>query len=143
MAVNSVQSNPGGLGQTGRPGARVNSQEFMQLLTTQLKNQNPFDPVADTEFLAQLAQFSQLEETQAQRGDIADLASTMKSNTSLQGLSQASNLIGKQISYLENDGTEATGKVEGVRFTSAGIQLAVGEKFVPLGNITSVSAEAE
>jgi len=36
--------------------------DFLNLLVTQLQNQNPMEPMADTEFIAQLAQFSQLEQ---------------------------------------------------------------------------------
>lgn len=120
-------------------GARVNSAQFMQLLTTQLKNQNPFDPVADTEFLAQLAQFSTLEETQAQRTDIQDLALTMKSNAGIQGLGQASTLIGKNITYIDDDAVEQTGMVSGVRVANGTINMEIGNQLVPLGRLASVA----
>ena len=42
------------------PGA--DEQTFLQLLVTQLKNQDPTNPVDGTQFVAQLAQFSQLEQ---------------------------------------------------------------------------------
>ena len=45
---------------TNIPGA--NEQTFLQLLVTQLKNQDPTNPVDGTQFVAQLAQFSQLEQ---------------------------------------------------------------------------------
>lgn len=40
----------------------VNQQTFLQLLVTQIKNQNPLDPTDGTQFLSQLAQFSELEQ---------------------------------------------------------------------------------
>jgi flagellar basal-body rod modification protein FlgD len=46
---------------------------FLQLLVTQLQHQNPLEPQADGEFLAQLAQFSSLEQLQEIKGDIAAL----------------------------------------------------------------------
>ncbi len=46
---------------------------FLQLLVTQLQNQNPLEPQADGEFLAQLAQFSSLEQLQVIKDDIAAL----------------------------------------------------------------------
>jgi flagellar basal-body rod modification protein FlgD len=45
---------------TNIPGA--DEQTFLQLLVTQLKNQDPTNPVDGTQFVAQLAQFSQLEQ---------------------------------------------------------------------------------
>ena len=46
---------------------------FLKLLVTQLQNQNPLQPQADGEFLAQLAQFSSLETLQTMQQDIAAL----------------------------------------------------------------------
>ncbi|MCB0319505.1 MAG: hypothetical protein KDD60_01185 [Bdellovibrionales bacterium] len=40
----------------------INKQEFMQLLVTQLKNQDPLDPMKNEEFAVQLAQFTQVEQ---------------------------------------------------------------------------------
>src|SRR3954454_19626467 len=50
-----------------------NFQTFLQLLTTQLKNQNPLDPLDTNQFTQQLVQFAQVEQQ-------------MKSNTQLQTL---------------------------------------------------------
>jgi flagellar basal-body rod modification protein FlgD len=48
----------------GRPDASLASPEvFLQLLVAQLKNQNPLDPSDGTEFITQLAGFTQLERT--------------------------------------------------------------------------------
>lgn len=46
---------------------------FLGLLVAQMQNQNPLKPQADGEFLAQLAQFSSLEQLQALRQDMATL----------------------------------------------------------------------
>ena len=51
---------PSSTGTAGLPAA--NEQMFLQLLGTQLKNQDPTNPVDGTQFVAQLAQFSQLEQ---------------------------------------------------------------------------------
>ena len=52
---------------------------FLQLLVTQLQHQNPLEPQADGEFLAQLAQFSSLEQLQGIKGDIAALRAFFES----------------------------------------------------------------
>ena len=56
------------------PGAASNSapseQMFLQLLVSQLKNQDPLNPADGTQFVSQLAQFSELEQVIAIRGDI-------------------------------------------------------------------------
>ena len=47
----------------------ANEQTFLQLLVAQIKNQNPLNPTDGTQFVSQLAQFSQLEQTIAMRQD--------------------------------------------------------------------------
>jgi flagellar basal-body rod modification protein FlgD len=47
----------------------ANQQTFLQLLVAQMKNQNPLNPTDGVQFVSQLAQFSQLEQTIAVRQD--------------------------------------------------------------------------
>lgn len=51
-------------------GAPSNEQMFLQLLVSQMKNQDPSNPVDGTQFVSELAQFSQVEQLIAIRGDI-------------------------------------------------------------------------
>ena len=53
------------------PMKQLGQDEFLQLLVTQMRNQDPLKPVSDTEFIAQMAQFSNLEQTKEMSGDIA------------------------------------------------------------------------
>jgi flagellar basal-body rod modification protein FlgD len=58
-------------------GVSAPSQEmFLQLLVAQLKNQDPLSPTDGTQFVSQLAQFSELEQVIAIRGDIEAKAGT-------------------------------------------------------------------
>jgi flagellar basal-body rod modification protein FlgD len=67
---------------------------FLTLFTTQLKNQDPLDPVKNEAFVAQLAQFSQLEATTAMKTSMENMASSMSSDRML----GASSLIGRTVS---------------------------------------------
>jgi flagellar basal-body rod modification protein FlgD len=51
----------------------VGQDAFLQLLVAQIRNQNPLDPADGVEFLSQLAQFSQLEQTIGVRDEISAL----------------------------------------------------------------------
>jgi flagellar basal-body rod modification protein FlgD len=62
----------------------VNEQVFLQLLVAQLKNQDPMNPTDSTQFVSQLAQFSELEQVIGIRGDIE---SQMSSTTAATGAS--------------------------------------------------------
>ena len=66
---------------------------FLQLFTTQLKNQNPLDPMENEAFVSQLAQFSSLEAMTAMRTSIEQMANDSRADKFVNG----SSLIGKSI----------------------------------------------
>jgi len=74
-------------------GTKMGQTEFLTLFTTQLKNQDPLDPVKNEAFVAQLAQFSQLEATTAMRTSMDGLVSTLGN----QRFYNAASLIGKTV----------------------------------------------
>ena len=57
----------------------MGQQAFLTLFTTQLQNQDPLDPVKNEAFVAQLAQFSQLEATTKMADSMSSMASSMQS----------------------------------------------------------------
>ena len=61
-------------GQTGNLDAVATKDAFLKLLVAQIRNQNPLDPTDGAEFLAQLAQFSQVEQLVEIRLLLAELA---------------------------------------------------------------------
>ena len=71
----------------------MGEREFLLLFTTQLQNQNPLDPMENEAFVAQLAQFSQLEATTSMSEDINSLVTSMKGERMLQGAT----LLGKKV----------------------------------------------
>ncbi len=75
------------------PDQSMGQAQFLTLFTTQLKNQNPLDPVKNEAFVAQLAQFSQLEATTAMKASMDTMVSTMQSERMLAG----SSLIGRKV----------------------------------------------
>lgn len=66
---------------------------FLQLLVTQLKNQNPLEPQDNGAFVAQLAQFSSLEGITTLNDSVTSLAGSYKSSQAL----QASSLVGRSV----------------------------------------------
>ncbi|HTN33681.1 MAG TPA: flagellar hook assembly protein FlgD, partial [Marinobacter sp.] len=78
---------------TTRGGSELGKNEFMELMLAQLKNQNPLDPQDNGEFIAQLAQFSSLEEMQKLSGTVSDVAGQFRSTQAL----QASAMVGKTV----------------------------------------------
>lgn len=68
-------------------------QEFLTLFTAQLKNQNPLEPVKNEAFVAQLAQFSQLEALTNMQGSLNSFVTAMSSDRIL----NSSTLVGKKV----------------------------------------------
>jgi flagellar basal-body rod modification protein FlgD len=71
----------------------ASQQDFLKLFTTQLQNQNPLDPTKNEAFVAQLAQFSQLEATTNMATQLTSFVSSMSADRMLTG----TGLIGKKV----------------------------------------------
>ena len=86
---------------------------FLTLFTTQLKNQNPLDPMGNEAFVAQLAQFSQVEGIKGMQGSMEELVSTVKAEQMFAG----SNLVGKRVAITGGvvsggDGAQSEGMID-------------------------------
>ena len=95
MNTSSAVSAQLSMANTGKKTAdeEMDQQAFLTLFTTQLQNQNPLDPVKNEAFVAQLAQFSQLEATTKMADSLASMSSTMQGDRLMSG----SALIGKKV----------------------------------------------
>jgi flagellar basal-body rod modification protein FlgD len=70
-AISAITNNAATTaGTTGATVAAPSKEMFLKLLVAQIKNQDPTNPTDGTQFVAQLAQFSQLEQMIAIRGDL-------------------------------------------------------------------------
>jgi len=112
---------------------QINKDEFLNLLVTQLQNQDPLNPTDSSQFATQLAQFTTLEELQKLNGSFSDMLT-------LQQLSGGSNLIGRNISYQPGSGSEVTGVVSSLGVENGKVQLLVNGAKVPLDQVKSVLA---
>ena len=72
----------------------MGQQAFLTLFTTQLKNQNPLDPMDNQTFVAQLAQFSQLEASQSMKSSMDTLVKAMTGDRMLTGSSMIGRMVG-------------------------------------------------
>jgi flagellar basal-body rod modification protein FlgD len=101
-AENAVLNGDGGaMGQTA----------FLTLFTAQLKSQNPLDPMDNTAFVSQLAQFSQLEATSKMSTSMDSLVKTMSTDH----MTSAASLLGKKVSLADGQAMVSNGDpVDGV-----------------------------
>ncbi len=95
----------------------INQEDFIRLFLSQLQFQDPLEPVDNREFLAQLAQFTNLEQSRQVSQNTSDLVAM---NASTQALS----LLNKQVEVLVPNGT-TVGTVTTIQFTPSGPQVSV------------------
>ena len=114
------------------PQSALGEQAFLQLLVTQIKQQDPMNPMDNTTFVTQLAQFSSLEQLTSMSSQLGKLNN-----------SSAISMIGKQVAYTTTDASgkpsSASGTVSGVNLQSGTPELIVGNTSVPLSSIVEVA----
>jgi flagellar basal-body rod modification protein FlgD len=122
-ATNSVSSS----GQSPAGAQTLSQANFLQLLVTQMSSQDPLNPESDTDFAAQLAQFSSLQATQTMTGNIQTI--------------QATGLIGKTVAVTPTlGGDSVVGVVTSVQIASGTPQIIVNGQAYSLNQITGVTA---
>ena len=108
--------------------------DFMNLLVTQLRNQNPLEPMDNQDMSAQLAQFSELQQLEDMNSSFGDVLESIQR-------SYASSLIGKDVSFStagSGDAAESmSGEVEEIVMNGE-IELIIGDRQVSLADVLSV-----
>jgi flagellar basal-body rod modification protein FlgD len=125
---------------SGQPTAsNLDKDAFMKLLVAQLQNQDPMAPVDNQQSIAQLAQFSSLEQMEQLNENILGLAVLQQSNALMSQLTSSSALIGQEVKYID-PGTEQelTGTVQEVKLKDGMATLSINGEDIPLGNVTTI-----
>ncbi|MBZ9842497.1 flagellar hook assembly protein FlgD [Mesorhizobium sp. CA5] len=135
MAVDMTTTIPVGANQASQKTSKtaVDYQSFLKLLIAEMKNQDPTKPMDSTQYVAQLATFSQVEQS-------------VQSNTKLDqimqssALSQADALIGRSITSADG---KTTGTVASVTLSSSGLIAVLQDGTqVPVGAGVSIKPAA-
>ena len=114
----------------------IDIQSFLRIILAQLTYQDPLNPTDNTEFVSQLAQFSQLQQTQLLNEQVTNLLAA-------QSATQATTLLGRTVDALVGSST-ISGTVQAVSFASGAPQLTVltatGQTIsnVSIANVTQV-----
>lgn len=119
------------------PLKELDKDAFLELLTVQLRYQDPTSPVKDQDFIAQLAQFSSLEQVQ-------NLTESMNRFTDsfmrVNAVSQAAGLLGKEVEVADPEtGERVTAKVTRVTFVDGEPRLHLGGKVYSMWDVKAVT----
>jgi flagellar basal-body rod modification protein FlgD len=117
---------------------QLGKDDFLKILITQLQNQDPLQPLEDKEFIAQMAQFSSVE----QLSNISTEISLMR-----QSLGSVSGLIGKQVSWI-NTSSDVTdnansGIVEAIAMKNGKQYAIVNGESIDLTNVVGIANAPE
>ncbi len=110
-------------------GSSLDKNAFLQLLVAQMKYQDPLEPTSNTEYISQLATFSELEEMQNMRGSI--------------DLQRASSMVGQEVYIKTTNATTGStdyvhGKVDYVVYENGKAYLSVNGNQYPLDDLDSI-----
>ncbi len=112
--------------------SNIGKDAFMQLLLTQLKYQDPTNPVSDKEFISQQAQFAQLEK-------LDDINASIGQGNNIV---QASNLVGKKVDVTTEEGTKVSGVIDSIEMSDKGLGVRIGDQLYPPSRIIKIYANA-
>ena len=115
------------------PQKTLNQDDFLKLLVTQFTNQDPMNPMKDTEYIAQMAQFTTLEQSKATNTAITQL------RTDNQVL-QANSLLGRKVSLQSSQDNNAviTGTVSAVQMEAGTPKIVVNGQPYDLSTLLSI-----
>ncbi len=124
-ATPAAEPASGGTTNASSPASMLGQNEVLKLMVAQLQAQNPLEPGNSSEFVNELAQLTQTEQT-------TNLANASE-------LSGAVQLIGHKVAYNSPSGVSATGTVQSVQSSASGTTVTVeGVTGIALASITEV-----
>jgi flagellar basal-body rod modification protein FlgD len=124
----------------------LSKDSFLQLLVLELQNQDPTEPVSNTDMLAQLAQFSALEASTNLNESFEELAQNFEfltGNVDQLNFISAQGLLGKQVQGINVDGNAMEGTVESVHLDGSIVVLTVNGELMPMTGVLSVGSIAK
>lgn len=111
--------------------------DFLTLLITEMQNQDPLNPMENSEMIQQISQIREI-------GATNDLTSTLTNLSLSQQLTTASSLIGREVTGLTDESEEVSGSVERVTVETTGsgdtrnVKVHVGEQTIDVKNIRGI-----
>lgn len=109
---------------------------FLKLLIAELRNQDPLNPMENSEMVQQLNQIYQLQANMK-------LVDAFEALGMTQNVASAMSLLGKTVRGMNESGAAVSGQVERVTFEDGVTKLHIGSEIVPLQNVIEVAISTE
>lgn len=130
------------------PGGDLNKDAFLQLLVKQMQYQDPLSPQDNSAYVAQLAQFSSLEQMTNVASGMTNVSSLVSNIDSSLLVGQLNGMIGQNIQWMDDNKTTYSGKVLGVSISNGAPSIVAQASgtaksvSVPVSQITLIGANA-
>ena len=126
FSLSGVSTTANGVpdGSVRSPVQVLGQDDFLKLLVTQMSQQDPMNPQKDTEFIAQMASFSALEQSKTMQQDMANL--------------RAASLLGNTVTVKGPANSLLSGQVESVEFMDGKPSLLIGGSRFEMSDVLNV-----
>jgi len=106
----------------------MNKEMFLKLFISQLKHQDPMEPMDNNQMMSQISQLSSLEQLTNIGSNFESMLSQQQEELHKQELMYANTLLGQQVSFIDEDSQELTNAiVEAVKLVGGEVRLVAGE----------------
>jgi flagellar basal-body rod modification protein FlgD len=109
----------------------ITPDDFLQMLITQLQDQDPLNPTDSDEILQQVSEIDNIEST-------TNLSNSLTAVATDQGFQAASGLIGMQVEGVDANGNPVSGVVDSASFSNGAATLNVGSQSMPLSGVSAI-----
>ncbi|MCP4138155.1 MAG: flagellar hook assembly protein FlgD [bacterium] len=117
---------------TAEENTTLGKDSFLKLLVTELQHQDPTKPMEDKQFIAQMAQFSSLEQMKNLNNEVRTLIKSSRS-------SEAYGLLGKNVeSYNPLTQQKISGQVSSIEYNNDQVSLKVNNQYIDIANVQAV-----
>lgn len=136
-ATGSSQTTGGSQGTAATTTASGLQDQFMQILLTQLRYQDPMEPMEEKDFFAQMAQFTSATQIGNLNTKMDQVLQSMSQTQISQSLLSAAKLIGSSFSAETSDGI-VQGVVDSVALSEGKVIVKSGDMQVPVENLLAI-----
>jgi flagellar basal-body rod modification protein FlgD len=114
----------------------LGKEAFLQLLVTQMQHQDPLEPMDNSQMIAQLAQFTSLE----QMNNLNDNFTALSGNIDQLNFISANSLLGREVTGVDIEGQAVSGQVERVQLNGSLVYLTVGDQIMSMAGVMGIQS---